>query len=238
MKALVPLLLLSSITLAQEPSKTSVITFSRTDTEHCRVILVEGKPMLQSTYGGTVVAVTLPERNSHGFSVFVRISRQAKGKIEVVPERFTAIYSDPDHTRFEFVDMHREWEKSQKSERTATSVPNFNGIASASSQNDNHVPASPPVETARATMPDGSVWVNRVTPQDGASRWSEEGGKPVSSPTNHPRSPFLTRMVLHEGNQVEGIVVVGSNSTSKVELPPALMLAEIDLPIGDVVFRF
>ena len=42
----------------QSPGK--IITFNRADTEHCKVISAGGKPLLQSTYEGTTVAIALP----------------------------------------------------------------------------------------------------------------------------------------------------------------------------------
>src|ERR1035438_5534809 len=242
MKTLVSLLILSSIGLAQEPSKVKVITFSKTDMEHCKVVLNDGKPMLQTTYDGTSVAVALPEKNSHGFSVLVRVSHEGKGKVEVMPEKLTAIYSDPDHTRFQFFDMTREWEKSQKDELISQKYrPSSSGITTASSQANSQLPGTPPPNTSRATMPDGSTWSSSPTlkVEDGASRWSSEGGAPHLPPTSSPNpSPFLRRTVLHQGNQVEGVVCLQKPKVSNVEVSSTGTLNEIDIPIGGVTFRF
>jgi len=242
MKTLVALLILSSIGLAQEPSKGKVITFSKTDTEHCKVVLEDGKPMLQTTFEGTTVAVALPEKNSHGFSVLVRVTQEGKGKVEVNPEKLTAIYSDPDHTRFQFFDMTREWEKSQKDELKAQkSLPSSSGTTTASSQNDGQLPGEPPPNTTRAKMPDGSTWSSSPTQKvaDPASRWNSEGGGPHLPRTTPPdNSPFLHRTVLHHAEQAEGVVVFQKPKASNVEVSATGSLDEIDIPIGGVTFRF
>jgi len=246
MKALASLLILSCIGLAQKSSQVKVITFSQTDKEHCKVVLSDGKPMLQTTYDGTSVAVALPEKNSHGFSVFVRVTREGKGKVEVMPEMLTAIYSDPDHTRFQFFDMTREWEKSQKDEqkdelKSQKYPPSSSGITKASSQTDSQLPGLLPPNEVRARMPDGSTWSSSPNPkvQDGSSRWTSEGGAPHPPPTSSANpSPFLRRTVLHQGNQVEGVVCLQKPKGSNVDVSPTGTLNEIDIPIGAVTFRF
>lgn len=244
MKALVSLLILSSIGLAQEPSKVKIITFSQTDKEHCKVVLNDGKPMLQTTYDGTSVAVGLPEKNSHGFAVFVRVTLEGKGKVEVVPEKVTAIYSDPDHTRFQFVDLTREWEKSHKDELVSQkSPPSSSAIPAASSQDSSKLPGTPPTNEVRATMANGTTWSSNPTQKvdDGARRWTSEGGTPHPPPTSSPyTSPFLRRTVLHQFplNEAEGVVCLQKPKASNVEVSPTGMLNEIDIPIGDVTFRF
>jgi hypothetical protein len=242
MKALASLLILSSIGLAQEPSKVKIITFSQTDKEHCKVVLIEGKPMLQTTYNGTSVAVAQPEKNSHGFSVFVRVTQEGKGKVEVVPEKVTAIYSDPDHTRFQFFDMTREWEKSQKdAQKSQTYGPSSSPIATASSQNDSQPAGEPPPNAVKATMADGTTWHSSPAPNvdNGARRWTGEGGAPQLPRTSPPReTPFLPRTVLHPNNEVDGLVCLQKPKASTVEVSSSGTLNEIDIPIGDVTFRF
>ena len=249
MKTLASLLILCSIGLAQEASKVKIITFSQTDTEHCKVVLIDGKPMLQTTYGGTTVAVALPEKNSHGFSVFVQVSRDGKGKVEVQPEKVTAVYSDPDHTRFQFFDMTREWEKSQKDElksekdelKLQNSRSSSSAITSASSQDNSQQPGGLAPNTSRATMPDGTTWSSSpsLKVNDGSSRWSSEGGVSRLPPTSSTNTtPFLRPTVLHQWYEVDGIVCLQKPKASHVEVSPAGTLSEIDIPIGDVTFRF
>jgi len=227
-KALVSLLILSSIGLAQEAPKARIITFSPTDPQHCRVVLHDGKPMLETTYDGTSVAVTMPEKISSGFSLFVRISHEGKGRVEVIPEKLTAIYSDPNHTRFQFFDVTRGFDVTRESEK---------------SQKDEQKIKAAPWESQhpRAAMPDGSVWASMPTIGDGASRWTEEGGISTVGgiPTNsaHPSS-FLRRTVLHQRDKVEGIVCLQKATGADVGASPTGMLDEIDIPVGGVTFRF
>jgi hypothetical protein len=249
MKALASLLILSCIGHAQEPPKGKIIPFSQTDKEHCQVVMNEGKPMLQTTYNGTSVAVALPEKNSHGFSVFVRVTQEGKGKVEVVPEKVTAIYSDPDHTRFEFFDMTREWEKAQKDElksqkndlKSQTYRPGSSAITTASSQTDSQPAGTPPPNTVTAKMPDGTTWSSSPTlkVEDGSSRWSSEGGGSPLPRTSPPHeTPFLSRTVLHQFYEADGEVCLQKPKESKVELSSTGTLTQIDIPIGDVTFRF
>lgn len=242
MKALVSLLVLSSIGLAQEPSKVKIVTFSPADKEHCTVVLNDGKPMLQTTYDGTIVAVALPEKDTHGFSVFVRVTREGKGKVEVVPEKVTAIYSDPDHTRFQFFDMTREWEKSHKDELMSQKIrPSSGAITTASSQANSQLPGTPPQNEVRATMPNGTTWSSSPTKkvEDGAARWTSEGGTNYLPPMSSPNpSPFLPRTVLHQSHEVDGVVCLQKPKGSNLEVSSTGMLNEIDIPIGDVTFRF
>jgi len=71
----------------QSPGK--IITFNRADTEHCKVIGAGGKPLLQSTYEGTTVAIALPINRGNGdFSIFVAVSRAGSGTIQVDPKDF------------------------------------------------------------------------------------------------------------------------------------------------------
>src|SRR4051812_46935833 len=109
-KVLVFWLLLSVPALAQSSDTPKILTFNQADTEHCKVIVLYGKPMLQSAYNGTTVAVAMPENHGPlGFSVLVSISRQEKGEADVAPKKFSAVYSDPAHTRFQYFDISRKW---------------------------------------------------------------------------------------------------------------------------------
>jgi len=103
----------AGMAFAQAPGK--IVTFNRADTEHCKVIVASGKPLLQSTYDGTSVAIAMPiNRANSDFSVFVSISRAQHGTIQVDPQSFYAVYSDKDHTRFQFYDKASEIARSSQ----------------------------------------------------------------------------------------------------------------------------
>src|SRR3974390_2609743 len=96
MKLLISCLLLSAAALAQNPVDAKVITFSRADAEHCRVITVAGKPLLESSYGGTSVAIGMPENKGNGeFSVYVSVYQIGIGAAHVNPKDFSALFPDP-----------------------------------------------------------------------------------------------------------------------------------------------
>ena len=74
----------AGLAFAQAPDK--IVTFNRADTEHCKVIVASGTPLLQSTYDGTSVAIAMPIKRANGdFSVFVSISYAQHGTIQVDP---------------------------------------------------------------------------------------------------------------------------------------------------------
>src|ERR1035438_1016746 len=53
MKGLVFLLLTSISVVGQVSDKVKAVTFDRADAGHCRVVMIEGRPMLQTVYSGT-----------------------------------------------------------------------------------------------------------------------------------------------------------------------------------------
>lgn len=87
----------------------TVITFNRADTEHCRVLVASGKPLLASTYNGTTVAVSLPDNWANGeYSLFVMVSQKGDGSAEINPKEIYALFSDPAHTRFSWFDKKHD----------------------------------------------------------------------------------------------------------------------------------
>ena len=104
-KPFVLFLLLSAAAFAQTAESPKIVTFSRADTEHCKVVVVSGKPLLQTTYNGTTVAITVPQNWRNGeFSVFVAVAQVAAGEVQINPKEISALYADPDHTRFRWFD--------------------------------------------------------------------------------------------------------------------------------------
>src|SRR5579863_5757134 len=95
--------------IGQAPGK--IVTFNRADTEHCKVITVSGRPLLQSTYEGISVAIAMPLNRGNGeFSLFVAVSQAGPGTVQVNPKDFYGLYPDKDHTRFMFFDKAAEVE--------------------------------------------------------------------------------------------------------------------------------
>jgi hypothetical protein len=225
MKLLISCLLLSAAALAQNPVDAKIITFSRADTEHCRVITVAGKPLLESSYGGTSVAIGMPENKGNGeFSVYVSVYQIGIGAAHVNPKDFSALFPDPAHTRFTFYDKAKEIE----------SQAPVQGPAAAMSATTNEIDRSmirggPPGPGAAGLSPSETLKGDNLP------------GKPDAAPA--PQMPaalpeFLQRATVKQGSRAAGLVYFRKPKGSKLEVAPTSMLDEIDIPVNGVVFRF
>jgi hypothetical protein len=106
-KTLTVFLLSTGLAYGQAPGK--IITFNKADTEHCKVVTVSGRPLLQSTYDGMTVAIAIPMNRGNGdFSIFVAVSQTGTQTVRVNPKDFYGLYSDQNHTRFTFYDKAAE----------------------------------------------------------------------------------------------------------------------------------
>jgi hypothetical protein len=106
-KTLTVFLISAGLAYGQAPGK--IITFNKADTEHCKVITVSGRPLLQSTYDGITVAIAIPMNRGNGdFSIFVAVSQTGIQTVRVNPKDFYGFYSDQNHTRFTFYDKAAE----------------------------------------------------------------------------------------------------------------------------------
>ena len=126
-------------------------------------------------------------------------------------------------------------------QRPASNSIFHSATPTAPSPADSQLPAAPPANTVKAAMPDGTTWSSGPTIEvkDGGARWTNEGGGSGHPRTGTPNSsPFLRRTVLHQWNEVEGLVRLQKPEESNVEVSPAGKLNEIDIPIGEVTFRF
>ena len=203
----------AGISFAQAPGK--VITFNRADTEHCKVIVVGGKPLLQSTYDGTSVAIAMPINRADGdFSVFVSISRAQHGTIQVDPQSFYAVYSDRDHTRFQFYDKASEIESAARTQGGNTQISASNSQIDPGSMRPGAVQGGPP--------PGGG---------------SEVGGPPMMDGPN-VSSAYLFKSKVKSGSGVDGWITLRQPKGANLNVHPADMLDEIDIPINGVLFRF
>lgn len=202
--------LVSALALAQQSSGVKTITFNRADTEHCRVVVASGKPLLESTLNGTSVAVGLPVNRGNGeFAVFVAVGRVAGDSVQVNPKDFYALYSDPDHTRFEFQEPPAEMKGPD------------NGMSANSSQID---PGS---------LRPGAVLGG--PPPGGGSIGSDQppGAKGPAMPTT-----YFHHGRIKKGEKIIGWVTLRQPRDSKLTVNPSDMLAEIDIVVDGTVFRF
>jgi hypothetical protein len=241
---------LGAAALFQAPSGgPTVVTFNRADAAHCRVIVVDGKPLLQTTWGGTSVAVGMPSNEGNGeFSIFVSVAQNASAArpAEVVPKHFYAVYSDPAHTRFPWFDKARDLD-TQASIRAAglmpsrtplTGGPPASGAANADSSMATPDPTHPEIGAAGAVRE-----TNPGTRSEEETRQLQQRSQagPASTPAllGSARPPvFLRQTNVKQGSHVAGVVYFRRPKNFKLEIEPTSTLDEIDIPINGVTFRF
>jgi hypothetical protein len=240
MKGLVFLLLTSLSVDGQISDKVRTISFNRADAEHCRVVTIEGRPMLQTVYGGTSVAVGLPASTGGlDFRVFVVVRQTGPGTAQVKPKDFSALYSDPAHTRFWFYDKAAKVDKSKVRQEAQES-----GIVAASAQGDPAMPGAVPTPGPEADK-DRQARAQRMTNEDpsGPVRGQEEAREEKQSESLPgsivtPDELYLRRSTLRQGSSAEGFVYFRKPKGSKLIIGSRDLLFEIDIPVNGVVFRF
>ena len=225
MKLLCFFLLFSAATLAQNPPGAQIITFSRNDTAHCRVIVASGKPMLETSYGGISVAVSMPENKGNGeFSVYVSIYQVGDGTAHVVPKDFSAVFSDPAHTRFPFFDKGAE-AKSYPPAQGPTP-----GMSAETNQMDTSIMRGGPARSPAAGLsPSETLKGDNVPGNTGQA-------PPAAVPATIP--VFMEHAKVKQGSKAAGLVYFRKPRGSKVEVHPTDMLDEIDIPVNGITFRF
>ena len=226
MKFSLLLLLLSSLALGQTPEK--MITFDRANTEHCKVGVAGGKPLLESTYEGTTVAIGMPMNRGNGeFAVFVVVSRVDPGAIKVNPKDFYGLFSDPSHSRFTFVDKAAELQWQAGPQPPSSGNPNGNAQAN--------------VEALAASIagpPPGGGG-----PPSGGPGNSGPPGSPPSASKGGASGPAPPALYFHggkvqQGGKIFGWVTFRPAKGAKLDVHPTDMLSEIDIPVNGVVYRF
>ena len=212
MKILAASLLLSAAAWGQSADNAKIITFNRADTEHCGVAVVEGKPLLESTYGGTRVAIGMPRNMQDGeFAVFVYVYQVAAGSVKVTPKEFFAVYSDAAHTRFPYYDKESELEMNARAKAIAS------GQSGANVQLDMGM-------LGRDAAPAGA------------------GGKGAPAGAQSPAAAgplvFLHKATLKQGAGAAGLVFFRKPKGAKIQVSPSDMLDQIDIAVNGLVFRF
>jgi hypothetical protein len=236
------ILLLASISvMAQAADKAKVINFDRADREHCGIVMIEGRPMLRTVYGGTSVAVGLPVSTAEGdFRVFVVIGHPGPGKARVKPREFTALYSDAAHTRFSFYDKAVRVNRGQVSEEREEPA----GVETASSQGDPRLLGMPSTPDATGNI-DRQARARRKKNQDlnGPTREQEDAREAKQNSTLPGVSVtagelYLRQSTLRQGRYAEGFVYFRMPQGAKLHVGPRDLLFQIDIPVNGVVFRF
>ena len=217
MKTLMVLLISTGLAYGQAPGK--IITFNKADTEHCKVVTVSGRALLQSTYEGITVAVAIPMNRGNGdFSIFVAVSQTGTQTFPVNPKDFYGLYSDQNHTRFTFYDKAAE----------------MNAVVHAQGANGG-------MSAAIAQVDPGSIRPGAV----GAGGPPPGGGPPDADMSGPARrgSPNMSAAYLRKGkvkpgSGIAGWITLRKPSGGTLEVRPTDMLDEVDLPVNGVLFRF
>jgi hypothetical protein len=225
MKILISSVLLSVAALAQNPPEDKIITFSRANSAQCRVIAVAGKPLLESSYGGISVAVGMPESRGNGeFAVYVSISA-SDGTAHVVPKDFSALFSDPGHTRFPFFDKAAETQSHLPAQGPEP------GMSAGTNQIDSSMMRGGPPRSAAAGLSESGT-LKGDNPPPSASQAPPGAQAPEAVPV------FLQATKLKKGSRAAGLVYFRKPKGSNLQVSPTDMLDEIDIRVDGVLFRF
>lgn len=206
---------------AQTPAK--IFTFNQADRDHCKVVVVGGKPLLESTFDGTSVAIAMPvKRGNTEFLVFVAVSQVADGTARIDPKEIYALYSDPVHSRFTFYD--------KAGEASSQARPGEDlGMSASNSQLD---PSSiRPGQVMGGAPPGGGSLGGGIAGEAGPGSGTAKSG--ASMPSN-----YLRKSKVKKGDKAVGWVSLRPPRGAKLEAQANDMLDEVDIPVNGVVFRF
>jgi hypothetical protein len=237
MRILAYSLLLSMAPLAQTPDNARIVTYNRADTEHCKVIVVNGKPLLETTYNGTSVAVGLFQNWGNGeFSVLVSITQVGPEATEVNPKGISALYSDAAHTRLTWFDKGRDLDTQASIRASGLSQP---GGGSSDSGSVGDSSAAMPAPTHPEAMRD--LTTNPGTRSDEEARQMQlrqtaGDSHPQQLDPAHPPA-FLRHTTLKQGSRTYGHVFL-RKPKGKLAAAPTGILDEIDIPLNGIIFRF
>jgi hypothetical protein len=240
-KFFVPFFLLAVVVHAQTPDNSRIVTFNRADTEHCKVAVVNGKPLLETTYNGTTVAITMPQNWGNGeFSVFVAVAQTGEGEAQVNPQGISAVYPDPAHTRFRWFDKGHDLDTQASAAAEGLGRPGDGGGPPASggvgdSSTNNLAPNHP--EAMRQADPHVGTRSEEEARQLELRNQAANASKlPKLDPAHPP--VFLKITTVKQGSRTAGYVFLKKPKGSKVQVTPEGMLDEIDIPVNGVIFRF
>lgn len=217
MKTLTVFLVSAGLAYGQAPGKS--IIFNKADMQHCRVITVSGRPLLQSAYDGITVAIAIPMNRGDGdFSIFVAVSQTGTQTIRVNPKDFYGLYSDQNHTRFAFYDKAAEL-----------------------AEPDHTQGANGGMSAAVAQIDPGSIRPGAMGlggPPPGGS--PPDAGMHGPAPTGGPNmsTAYLRKGKVKPGSGLAGWITLRKPSGGTLEVGPTDMLDEVDIPVNGILFRF
>ncbi len=241
MKPLLLFFVLAAAAGAQTADGPKIITFNRADTEHCKVAVVSGKPLLETTYQGTTVAITMPQNWANGeFSVFVAVSQVGEGAASVNPQEVSAVYPDPTHTRFRWFDKGHDLDTQASAAAAGLGRPGDGGGGpgtGAIGDSSSATPAPNHPEAMRQLDPHVGT---RSEEEARQLQMRNDAGNASKLPKLDPAHPpvFLKNTVVKRGSTSSGYVFLRKPKGSKVAVTPDAMLDEIDIPVNGVIYRF
>ena len=217
MKTLAVFLISTGLAYGQAPGK--IITFNKADAEHCKVITVGGRPLLQTTYDGMTVAIAIPMNRGNGdFSIFVAVSQTGTQTVRVNPKDFYGLYSEQNHTRFTFYDKAAEM-------NAAVHTQGANGGMSAAN-----------AQVDPGSIRPGAVGPGGPPPGGGPPDAGMSGAAPTGSP--NMSTAYLRNGKVKPGSGIAGWITLRQPKGGKLEVHPTDMLDEVDIPVNGVLFRF
>jgi len=216
-KTLTVFLISAGLAFGQAPGK--IFTFNRSDTEHCKVVTANGRPLLQSTYDGITVSIAMPMNRGNGeFSIFVAVSQTGAKAVEVDPKDFYGLFADQNHTRFAFYEKVAEMD-------AANHTQGANGGMSATSKQVDPGSIRPGAVGAGGPPPGAGL------PGSGMSGPPPGGGPDMSA-------VYFRKGKVKPGPGVSGWITLRQPKGGKLEVHPTDMLDEVDIPVNGVLFRF
>lgn len=181
--------------------------------------------------GNTVVKIDDPVNRGHGeFSVDLTVAQFDSGMAEVIPEDFSALFSDAAHTRLVFANRDQEIDHhAKKSMWAGVLLAGMAGAAAAQPQ------------TATVNNSDGtSSTITYTDPvaQQRANEQAAETGHAIRQRAIDAKVGLLHRNTVEPGQSVSGTVFFKRVKGSNVKIGSKDRLFAVDIPINGVVFRF
>ncbi|MBS1806232.1 MAG: hypothetical protein JST28_23060 [Acidobacteria bacterium] len=229
MKPVFFILLTSVCAAGQAANKITIIDFDPADREHCRMVTIEGRPLRQTTAAGTSVAIGSPSSTIDGeFRVFIAIRQTGEGKARIKPGDFSALYSDPAHTRFTFHDIGAEMD--------AVKMRQARDESSSLALNPQGDPRSQSLDAgSRDRVP--NVRRRSRGNLNGPARSKADADEKMPGSVSLG-DLYLRGVTLKAGGYASGVVYFRKPRRSPVKPGPADSLVEIDIPVNGLIFRF
>jgi hypothetical protein len=237
LKAACLLFLVSMSAAAKAPG--IVINCDPADAKHCKSTIIGGRPMRELVHEGTSVAVGKPVATAEGdYRIFVQVRQVGPGKAQVRPKDFSALYSDPAHTRFAFYDKAAEINQRIREANRAQQTNGGDELdnprrPAGSGAGQSTGGSSKAAKLGRLRKPDPNEVAGRQDEATGSRQSAPQAGTIVT-----PEELYLSQSTLRRGDFAEGFVYFKKPRRSKVRVGLNDPLCEINIPVNGVVFRF